>query len=222
MVLFDIAAEQLAKAVAGIEKNLERQAKKGAIPEALVGETLGRIKTTQDMADLAAFYSGQTQGRAAPAAVEAPPAHVAELMKKANCASCHGEGLNKPIDPTYPKLAGQHADYVFVALKAYKTTNNANVGRGNAIKLLAEALRDLAAHTDVRYVQLSSPSFTVTADESMHGKELSINLDTSKFYGSSTGGVVAGDITNDFSFDTTTSDSTHGVSFTVPVDNSPR
>ncbi|MBP8272731.1 MAG: cytochrome c4, partial [Sphaerotilus sp.] len=40
---------------------------------------------------------------------------------------------NKPIDGTYPKLAGQHADYLYVALKAYKTENNANVGRGNAI-----------------------------------------------------------------------------------------
>jgi cytochrome c553 len=58
---------------------------------------------------------------------------VAELLKKGNCASCHGEGLNKPIDPSYPKLAGQHADYVLAALKSYKTTNNPNVGRGNAI-----------------------------------------------------------------------------------------
>ncbi|MGH8859414.1 MAG: c-type cytochrome, partial [Polaromonas sp.] len=28
---------------------------------------------------------------------------------------------------------GQHADYLFVALKAYKTENNPKVGRGNAI-----------------------------------------------------------------------------------------
>jgi 3-hydroxybutyryl-CoA dehydrogenase len=53
VVLFDIAAPQLEKALKTISQNLERQAKKGAIPEALVGETLGRIKTTQEMADLA-------------------------------------------------------------------------------------------------------------------------------------------------------------------------
>ena len=87
----------------------------------------------QDMADLAAFYAGQTQGHAAPAAVQAPPAHVAELMKKANCASCHGENYSKPVAPTYPKIAGQHADYLYVALKAYQTDGNPQVGRKNAI-----------------------------------------------------------------------------------------
>jgi len=53
VVLFDIAAAQLEKAVATIRQNLERQAKKGAIAESLVAETMGRIKTTQDMAALA-------------------------------------------------------------------------------------------------------------------------------------------------------------------------
>ncbi len=53
VVLFDIAQAQLDKAVATIQQNLERQAKKGAIPETLVGETLGRITTTQDMNGLA-------------------------------------------------------------------------------------------------------------------------------------------------------------------------
>jgi 3-hydroxybutyryl-CoA dehydrogenase len=53
VVLFDIAAAQLEKAVATIRQNLERQAKKGAIAESLVGDTLGRIRTTQNLADLA-------------------------------------------------------------------------------------------------------------------------------------------------------------------------
>ncbi|HEY6009534.1 MAG TPA: 3-hydroxybutyryl-CoA dehydrogenase [Geobacteraceae bacterium] len=52
VVMYDIAAPQLEKAVASIRQNLERQAKKGAIPESLIGETLGRIRTTQIMADL--------------------------------------------------------------------------------------------------------------------------------------------------------------------------
>ena len=90
--------------------------------------------TEQDMADLGAFYStqaGPATAESAPAPT--PPATVAELLKKGNCASCHGENLNKPIDPSYPKLAGQHADYLFVALKAYQTEGNPQVGRGNAI-----------------------------------------------------------------------------------------
>ena len=53
VVLFDIAPAQLDKALKTIGQNLERQAKKGAIPEALVLETLGRITATQDMNGLA-------------------------------------------------------------------------------------------------------------------------------------------------------------------------
>jgi cytochrome c553 len=56
------------------------------------------------------------------------------LVEKANCASCHGAGLNAPILPAYPKLAGQYSDYLYYALKAYKVGNgNAKFGRNNAI-----------------------------------------------------------------------------------------
>ena len=53
VMLFDIAEAQLEKALKTISQNLDRQAKKGAIPEELVSETMGRIKTTQEMTDLA-------------------------------------------------------------------------------------------------------------------------------------------------------------------------
>jgi len=52
-VLFDIAEAQLVKATATIRQNLERQAKKGAIAESLVAETMGRIRTTRELGDLA-------------------------------------------------------------------------------------------------------------------------------------------------------------------------
>ena len=90
----------------------------------------------QDIADLAAYYSasGVVAGAELPAKpVKEASAEVQALLGKANCASCHGANFSKPIDPSYPKLAGQHADYLFVALKSYKTENNAKVGRGNAI-----------------------------------------------------------------------------------------
>ncbi|MFG6487227.1 c-type cytochrome [Roseateles sp. BYS78W] len=89
--------------------------------------------TDQDMADVAAFYEQQAKLPAVPEAIPEAPANVAELLKKGACISCHGANFSKPIDPSYPKLAGQHADYLAVALKSYKTEGNANVGRGNAI-----------------------------------------------------------------------------------------
>jgi cytochrome c553 len=92
--------------------------------------------TDQDIADLSAYYSahGVVAGAELPATpAKAPNADVQALLNKANCASCHGANFSKPIDPSYPKIAGQHADYLFVALKAYKTDNNAKVGRAHPI-----------------------------------------------------------------------------------------
>jgi cytochrome c553 len=56
-----------------------------------------------------------------------------ELAKKYNCAACHGADFNKPIDPSYPKLAGQHADYLTHALSAYKRGGDKANGRSNPI-----------------------------------------------------------------------------------------
>ena len=55
------------------------------------------------------------------------------MLEKGACFSCHGQNFAKPIDASYPKVAGQHADYLFVALKSYKTQDNARVGRSNGI-----------------------------------------------------------------------------------------
>lgn len=97
-----------------------------------IAETL----SDQDMADLAAYYSGHgaTEGAAAATkTVKVPSPEVTALLGKTNCASCHGADFSKPIDPSYPKIGGQHADYLFAALKSYKVENNPKVGRGNAI-----------------------------------------------------------------------------------------
>lgn len=87
----------------------------------------------QDINEISAYY--EKHGAAAPVAEAAatPPADVAALLTKGACASCHGANFSKPIDGSYPKVAGQHADYLYVALKSYKTEKNPNVGRSNAI-----------------------------------------------------------------------------------------
>ena len=90
--------------------------------------------TEQDMADLAAYYEslGKADGAAALGKAEAS-GKAAELLTKGACVSCHGDSFSKPIDPTYPKIAGQHADYLFVALKSYKVEGKATWGRSNGI-----------------------------------------------------------------------------------------
>lgn len=87
----------------------------------------------QDIADLGAYYEQDGGKSESAAAAGQAPAAVAALLQKGGCAACHGDNLDKPIDPSYPKLAGQYGDYLFAALKAYKVENNPNVGRGNPI-----------------------------------------------------------------------------------------
>jgi cytochrome c553 len=88
--------------------------------------------TEQDMADLGAFYSSHASKQAAETP-KSPNAVVAALLERGACASCHGANFSKPIDPSYPKIGGQHADYLYVALKSYTVENNGVVGRSNGI-----------------------------------------------------------------------------------------
>ncbi len=89
--------------------------------------------TDQDIADMAAYYEqhGKTD-TPVPAPTQAD-AKVDALLKKGACVSCHGDNFSKPVDPSYPKLAGQHKDYLFVALKSYKVDNQATWGRSNGV-----------------------------------------------------------------------------------------
>jgi cytochrome c553 len=110
--------------------------------------------TPKDMADIAAYYEahGKDTAPAVPEKAAEPSGKVAELVTKGACTSCHGANLNKPMVPGYPKIAGQHKDYVYVALKSYKSENQATWGRNNGVMggvakqfTLAE-LKELAAY----------------------------------------------------------------------------
>lgn len=89
----------------------------------------------QDMADISVYYEALGKVDGAPALAKAADgnAHAVALVTKGACVSCHGDNFSKPIDPSYPKIAGQHSDYLFVALKSYKTEGNATWGRANGI-----------------------------------------------------------------------------------------
>jgi cytochrome c553 len=45
------------------------------------------------------------------------------IAKKAKevCAACHGPDGNTPTGPEFPRLAGQHYDYLLHSLKGYKS-----------------------------------------------------------------------------------------------------
>jgi cytochrome c553 len=100
--------------------------------------TMRSIATTlsdQDISDIAGFYAANgvdAVHQLADKPNREPDAQVAALLQKAACVSCHGSNFSKPID-VYPKIAGQHADYLFAALRSYKAENSAVMGRNNAV-----------------------------------------------------------------------------------------
>ncbi len=93
----------------------------------------------QDIADIAAYYSrlGLEEGDAPPAAVAKQPSERVQALisrdKDNACTKCHGANFTTPNDGTVAKLAGQHADYLYVALKSYKTERNLQIGRSNGV-----------------------------------------------------------------------------------------
>jgi cytochrome c553 len=65
--------------------------------------------------------------------------------KAASCAACHGADGNAQA-PTFPKLAGQHADYLVHALKGYQSGARKNaIMQGLAAPLSEQDIADLAA-----------------------------------------------------------------------------
>ena len=100
----------------------------------------------EDMRNLAAYYAGQA---AKPGAAKSKD--LVALGQKiyrggiaskgvAACASCHGpNGAGMPAQ--YPRLSGQHAEYVETQLKAFRSGERAN-DPGSMMRGVAEKLSD--------------------------------------------------------------------------------
>ena len=66
--------------------------------------------------------------------------------KSTTCAGCHGVGGNGDT-AMFPKLAGQHKDYLFHSLKSYKSGKRKNpMMAPMAQNLSKEDIKDLAAY----------------------------------------------------------------------------
>ena len=73
-------------------------------------------------------------------------AAAGQAKAKQVCGACHGENGDKPLQPEYPYLAGQHIDYLTKALKDYKSGARKNAIMGaQAQTLSAKDIDDVAA-----------------------------------------------------------------------------
>jgi cytochrome c553 len=115
--------------------------------------------TDQDIADIAAYLQGAEPAKPSAAVHGQAPKQVAA------CVACHGEnglGVDAPLVPKPPVLAGQHVDYLEQALTAYRNGRRKNVVMGGMAQMLsgAEDVKIAAAY----FAGQSSPLDTATTD----------------------------------------------------------
>jgi cytochrome c553 len=87
----------------------------------------------QDMQDIAAYLQGAEPVKPSAKIVGSAPPQVAP------CAACHGEnglGVDAPLTPKPPVLAGQHVDYLEQALTTYRNGRRKNVVMDGMAQLL--------------------------------------------------------------------------------------
>ena len=74
-----------------------------------------------------------------------------------SCVDCHGAEGNAPIDPSYPKLGGQYADYLGHALQAYRNGDRQHALMSSQAKVLTDQqIADLAAYFSTRDSELKT------------------------------------------------------------------
>lgn len=106
----------------------------------------------QDMADIAAYFSGE------PVSKDNNPPEGKAPEAAAVCVACHGEN-GVGITPQYPTLAGQHADYLERALHDYRKGGRKNAIMGTfAGQIKEEDVRVLA-----RYYAQQKPTLKTEA-----------------------------------------------------------
>jgi cytochrome c553 len=113
----------------------------------------------QDIEDIAAYLQGAEAVKPGAAAAGKAPKQVAA------CVACHGEnglGVEAPLNPKPPVLAGQHVDYLEQALTAYRNGRRKNVVMDGMAQLLTsdEDVKIAAAY----FAEHPSPLTTATTD----------------------------------------------------------
>jgi cytochrome c553 len=99
-------------------------------------------RTLNSLAIIAALAAFAASAHAAPM----PKGNAAKGKEaSAPCAACHGEDGNSKSGE-FPKLAGQHADYLYNSLVQYKSKQRKNAIMGGFTATLSrQQMADLAA-----------------------------------------------------------------------------
>lgn len=113
--------------------------------------------TPQDMQNLSAYYSAQ-QPKGAKAKDQALALQGQKIYRGGvqgsgvpACASCHG-AQGQGIPTQFPRLAGQHTDYIYDQLNKFRTGERANDG-AKMMRTIAAKMTDADMRAVATYIQ---------------------------------------------------------------------
>lgn len=130
--------------------------KSGARKNAIMAGMVAGL-SDQDMANLAAYFSAQQPKPATSKDKEL--ALVGQKIFRGGvqgagvpaCASCHG-AQGKGIPAQFPRLAGQHSDYIYTQLNAFRVGARANDG-AKMMRTIAAKMTDADMKAVAAYIQ---------------------------------------------------------------------
>ncbi|MBR9971653.1 c-type cytochrome [Magnetospirillum sulfuroxidans] len=108
------------------------------------------------------------------AALAASPAVAADgkaLFTDKGCNACHGEDAKTPLEPGYPHLAGQNADYMFNQMKDIKAGARANGLSVDTMKPILDDVSEDEMRALADYLASLGP-ITGKGDSALPGKKL--------------------------------------------------
>lgn len=130
--------------------------KSGARKNAIMSGMVANL-TPQDMLNLAAYYSAQ-QPKPATSSDQALALQGQKIYRGGvmgagvpACASCHGP-QGKGIPAQFPRLAGQHSDYIYTQLNAFRVEARAN-DAAKMMRTIAAKMTDADMKAVASYIQ---------------------------------------------------------------------
>lgn len=112
----------------------------------------------QDLKDIAAYYASQEQ--TAGAADESLVKLGREIYRNGNhergiaaCMGCHGPAGDGNEPALFPRLAGQHADYIADQLRHFAEGSRQNDGESRAMRGIAERMNENEIKAVASYVE---------------------------------------------------------------------
>ena len=112
----------------------------------------------QDMQDLGAYFAAQ---KAKPGVASPDSVEVAEPLYRGGnaesgvpaCLACHGPKGQGNLAAAYPVIAGQHAEYTAMQLKAYRDGSRAGTDAAKMMSNVAAGLSDAEIDALASYLQ---------------------------------------------------------------------